>query len=166
MAENDDVNNAEAFDEDLLVEEGADDTDVASDYPPDHYEGVRDPAVTEAGDARIETIQERVLREEADPVVEELDRNALAEDLEDEAYRATGAAPTTSTDAPINAQLADIDDAALDGDQYGEDPLTTLLGDDALSESGLDAALAADPLDEGLIDDDLLVDDRPMKGDR
>ena len=87
MAENDEINNAEAFDEELLVEEGDDDADVSTIFPPDHYEGVFDPAVTEAGDARVETIQERVLREEEDPVVEELYRNALAEEREEAEYR-------------------------------------------------------------------------------
>ena len=117
MSIDDEQDNAESFDEDLLVNEGDDDTDVASDYPPDHYEGVFDPAVTEAGDARVETIQERVLREESDPVVDELDRNARAEEIEDAAYRkaARNASNGASADdIPIEAQLAELEDAALD----------------------------------------------------
>lgn len=112
----DNENNAEAFDEDLLVDEGADDTDVASHFPPDHYEGVTDPAVTEAGDARVETIQERVLREESDPVVEELDRNALAEAAEEEAF-----ARRENADDSIDAQLASIENAAIDAGAVGTD---------------------------------------------
>ena len=114
MAENDDVNNAEAFDEDLLVEEGADDTDISSDYPPDHYEAVLDPGVTEAGQARTETIQERVWREESDPVADELSRNALAKEIEDDAYRRAGTAQ--GNDEPVEVQLAELDDAAIDNE--------------------------------------------------
>ena len=114
MAENDDINNAESFDEELLVEEGADDTDISSQYPPDHYEGALDPGVTEAGQARTETMQERMLREEPDPVADELTRNALAEELEDIAYRKAGTAH--SADEPLEVQLAELDDAALDSE--------------------------------------------------
>lgn len=114
---NDEQDNAESFDEDLFVDEGDDDTDVASQFPSDHYEGVLDPAVTEAGDSRIETIQERVLREEPDPVVEELDRNARAEQEEDAAHRLARNEPEAAdADESIDAQLAEIEDAALDTD--------------------------------------------------
>jgi hypothetical protein len=82
MAENDGVNNAEAFDEELLVEEGDDDTDVSTIFPPDHYEGVFDPAVTEAGDARVETIQARVIRDEIDDAA--LDVTLASDPLEGE----------------------------------------------------------------------------------
>ena len=116
--DHDEQDNAESFDEDLLVEEGGDDTDVASQYPPDHYEAVFDPGVTPDGDARIETIHERVLREEADPVVEELDRNALAEELEDESYR-TAAEDDDVDFPPVDVQLAEIEDAALDDEATG-----------------------------------------------
>ena len=112
MAENDDINNAESFDEDLLVEEGADDTDISSQYPPDRYKAVFDPDLTDAGLARSETIQERMLREQSDPVVEELDRNALAEELEDETYRRAGMAQADGE--PLDVQLAELEDAALD----------------------------------------------------
>lgn len=114
MAENDDINNAESFDEDLLVEEGADDTDISSQYPPDHYEAVFDPDLTDAGLARSETIQERTLREQSDPVVEELDRNAIAEELEDETYRRAGMAQADGE--PVDVQLAELEDAALDNE--------------------------------------------------
>ena len=76
----DEQDHAESFDEDLVVADGDDDTDVSSQYPPDHYEGVFDPAVTEAGDARVESIQKRILREEVDPLVEELDRKTFSLD--------------------------------------------------------------------------------------
>ena len=112
---NDEQDTAESFDEDLLVDEGDDDTDVASQYPPDHYEGVLDPAVTEAGDARVETIQERVLREEPDPVVDALDRDAQAEEAEDAVQRHAFEAGASGADA-IDAELAEIEDAALDND--------------------------------------------------
>lgn len=126
MATNDDENNAEAFDEDLLVEEGADDTDVSSQFPPDHYEAVFEPTMTEAGEARTETIQERVLREETDPVVEELDRNAEAEQAEDEAYAHRRPADPTQglvgdDSADIDAQLAELDDAAIEAGTDGTD---------------------------------------------
>ena len=125
MAENDDINNAESFDEDLLVEEGADDTDISSQYPPDHYEAVFDPDRTDAGLARSETIQERTLREQSDPVVEELDRNTIAEELEDETYRRAGMAQADGE--PLDVQLAELEDAALDNeleDQLDNEGLT------------------------------------------
>lgn len=111
---NDNENNAESFDEDLLVDEGADDTDISGQFPSDHYEAVFEPGVTASGDARVETIQERLLREEPDPVVEELDRNAMAEEIEEQAFAEGDTANVKTT---IDAQLADIEDAALDNDE-------------------------------------------------
>ncbi len=113
MSDYDDQDGAEAIDEDLLVDEGADDTDIQSEFPSDHYHGVLDHAVTEAGDARIESIQERVAQEERDPVVDELDANALAEELEDLAHDPKSAGHIDEQ-TDISAQIADIEDAALD----------------------------------------------------
>jgi hypothetical protein len=113
MADHDDDNNAEAFDEDLLVDEGADDTDVSSLFPPDHYLGVLDPAVTAAAEALGETFDERSLQEDVDPVVQELDRNALAEELEDDAHRRG----LTGSHEPVDVQIAELDDALLDDEE-------------------------------------------------
>lgn len=112
----DDENNAESFDEDLLVEEGADDTDISGQFPSDHYAAVFDPSMTPDGDARVETIQERVMHEEADPVVEELDRNALAEQVEREAFDHRRA---NNQQASIDALLAQVDDV------YRDEPATS-----------------------------------------
>jgi hypothetical protein len=107
----DDENNAESFDEDLLVDEEQDDTDISGQFPSDRYVGVTDPAMTQRGEATDETLEERVAHEEADPVVEELDRNARAEEAENVAYRSrTG----HNEAASVEALLADIDDNLLD----------------------------------------------------
>ncbi len=111
---NDDENNAESFDEDLLVEEGDDDTDVSGQFPADHYHGVNDRAVTQRGEATDESLEERVAQEEADPVVDELNRNARAEESEEAAYASRS---QSNEKASIDSQLADIDDNLLDGEE-------------------------------------------------
>jgi hypothetical protein len=107
----DDENNAESFDEDLLVDEGDDDTDVSGQFPADRYVGATDRAVTPSGEAIDDTLEERVAREERDPIVDELDRNARAEEAEE---KALGIADRDTQTAPIEAQLADLEDNWVD----------------------------------------------------
>lgn len=89
----DEQDQAEAFDEEMVVGDVADDTEVTSQYPPDRYLGALDPEVTEAGQKRVETIQERVLREEPDPVVEALDREERRAERDEAAFRGAAEEP-------------------------------------------------------------------------
>jgi hypothetical protein len=109
--DNDNDNNAESFDEELLIEEGADDTDISGQFPADGYRGVVDRSVTAQGEASDDTVEERVSQENSDPVADELDRNARLAQLEDEAFAGTERNDQT---APLDAQLADLDDNLID----------------------------------------------------
>ncbi len=102
-------NNAEAFDEDLLIPEGEDDSDVESMFPSSGYRGSLDKATTDTGEHESDTLEERIRQEEPDLVAEELQHNAEDIALENRAMRGD-----ETPDVETAAALAELEDAAWD----------------------------------------------------
>jgi hypothetical protein len=86
----DEQDTAEALDDEMLDSDSDIDPDFSSendveDYPPERYLGAEEFGTTEAEMHVGESVELRTSREEPDPVVEALDREALIEERQEAA---------------------------------------------------------------------------------
>jgi len=109
----DEQDRAEALDDDVVDDDADFDEEPAGDYPPDVLQGANQYGVTEAEESVDEPLEERIAREEPDPVLEALEEEAeLREDrIDGDPLGGTLVEPLEPDDDPfLDADLVIQDD--------------------------------------------------------